>query len=335
MRRNIEAVSRDKKSPASLTSLRDKLEDSMYRFAKGGGSAAELQDVLLQAAEVERHAGKIRSGKLPPASQIRKIWEWEADDDSAEFRLALSLASIFGGDGNRGTLSIRENLEPVESDEYGRMKWSNAPRGAFVWSALKNPLLNMAAVLERRCMDSRRRDLKHPALDGKRLARVEDLIDFMEGRVDARRVGDLAFALSMMDMDGAARVLRPRNEGRRRPIRVPPAYAAMKLTLLPRGLQTDGDLVSIGEATHVRADAALIPLLRAGRVGDAYALASRRLKSSTRLNVKSAKPEIPDGAENGARLAAALLFPISATADSILADAALQSNKSLTDENEE
>ena len=312
--------------PASLNALRDSLENSMYRFAKGGGNAAGLQDVLLQAAEVERYAGKIRKDKLPPISQLQRIWEWEADDGSAEFRLALSLASIFG-DGD-GSLSIRENLEPVKvNSQNGRVEWSSEPGGAFVWSALRDPLLNMAAVLERRCMDSRRRDLAHPALNGRRWARIEDVIDFMEGRVDERRVGNLALALSMIEMGGAPRVLRTRNEGRRRPIRVPPAYAAMKLTLLPRDLQADGELVSIGEPTHARTDAALIPLLRAGRVRDAYNLASRRLRASTRLSVKSANPEIPDGAERGLRLAAALLFPISERADSILADAALLPNK--------
>lgn len=324
LRRNIEAASSDKNSPASLNALRDKLEDSMYRFAKGGGNAAGLQDILLQTAEVERYAGKIRNGKLPPISQLQRIWEREADDGSAEFRLALSLASIFG-DGD-GSLSIRENLEPVKVDPKTRKtEWSDAPRGAFVWSTLRNPLLNMAAVLERRCMDSRRRDFAHPALDGRRRARIEDVIDFMEGRVGARRVGDLALALSMIKMGAAPP--KPRNEGRRRPILVPPAYAAMKLTLLPRDLQTNGALVSIGEPTHIRTDAALIPLLRAGRVGDAYELAKRRLKASARLSVKSANPEIADGTKNGLRLAAALLFPISERADAILADAALRPNK--------
>ena len=335
-RRNIENAANGKNPPASIKTLRDRLEDSIYRFAKDNGSAARLQDILLRVAEVERYAGKRRDiENLPPISQLRKIWEREADDGSAEFRLALSLASIGEDD---GSFSIRENLEPVTVSR-GNAAWSNEPKGAFVWSELRDPLLNMAAVLERRCMDSRRQHLEYPALSGKRLARIEDVIDFMRGRVDARRVGNLALALAMIRMDGvkmagAPSILALQEEGRRRPIRVPPACAVMKLTLLPRDLRVDGELVSIGDPAHVRADAVLIPMLRAGRVREAYALASRRLKASTRLSVKSANPEIPDGTENGLRLAAALLFPISATADSILADAALRPNKKTPDEYE-
>ena len=161
------------------------------------------------------------------------------------------------------------------------------------------------------------------------------MVEFLHGRVDARRVGDLALALSMMYMGSARPVCRPRQtEGRRRPILVPPAYAAMKLTLLPRDIQVDGRLVSIEEPARIQSEAALIPLLRAGRIAEAYALASKRLKASTGLGVKTENPQVADGRENGLRLAAALLFPISKTADSTLADAALRPNKETADEEE-
>lgn len=153
------------------------------------------------------------------------------------------------------------------------------------------------------------------------------MIEFMSGGVDVRRVGDLALALSLMTMNGSQSVHRSPKKGRRRSILIPTAYAAMKLTILPRDLQVDGDLVSIEEPARVAAESGLIPLLRAGRVGEAYALASRRLKASTGLNVKSDSPQIADGRENGIRLAAALLFPVSEASDSILADAALRPNK--------
>ena len=330
-RRNVTGAG---KTSATMKSLGNRLEDAVYRLAKNGGGATATQDVLLRVAEVERYAGKRRDGEaMPPIYGLGREWEREADDGSAEFRLALSLASIVG---EKGWYSIRENLEPATVGERGNPQWTDVPKGAFVWNALKPPLLNMAAVLERRCVDSRRaQDVHNPALDGKRLASLEDVIEFLHGRVDERRVGDLALALSMTAMGGKPFVLRPqRKEGRRRPLRVPPAYAAMKLTLLPRDLQTDGRLVSIEDPTRVTSEAALIPLLRAGRVDEAYALASRRLKASTGLGVKSAKPQVADGQENGLRLAAALLFPISKDADSILADAALQPNKETDNEEE-
>ena len=327
------------KASAAMKSLGNRLEDAVYRFAKNGGGALALQEVLLRVAEVERYAGKLRDGdNMPPIYGLQRVWEREANDGSAEFRLALSLASIIG---KKGWYSIRENLEPVEVDKRGNPQWTADPKGAFVWNALKDPLLNMAAVLERRCMDSRRQEgVVHPALDGKRrLASLEDVVEFLHGRVDARRVGDLALALSMTAMGGEPFVLRPqREEGRRRSPLIPPAYAAMKLTLLPRDIQVGGrrgSLVSIEEPARIASEAALIPLLRAGRVEEAYALASRRLNASTGLGVKTENPQIADGRGNGLRLAAALLFPISEKADSILANAALRPNKETDGEEDE
>ena len=328
LRRNVGSAA---KASAAMKSLGNRLEDAVYRFAKNGGGALALQEVLLRVAEVERYAGKLRDGeKMPPISGLQRVWEREANDDSAEFRLALALASIVG---EKGWHAIRENLEPVKREDW-KLQWSKEPGGAFVWNDLKDPLLNMAAVLERRCMDSRREEnVHHPALNGRRLASLEDVVEFLHGRVDERRVGDLALALSMTAMGG--KPFRPRREeGRRRPTLVPPAYAAMKLTLLPRDLQVNGRLVSIEEPARVPPEPALIPLLRADRVSEAYALASRRLKASTGLGVKTENPQIADGRENGLRLAAALLFPISKKADSILADAALLPNKETADEEE-
>ena len=331
LRRNVGSAA---KASAAMKSLGNRLEDAVYQFAKNGGGAPALQEILLRVAEVERYAGKLRDGeKMPPISGLQRVWEREANDGSAEFRLALSLASIAG---EKGWHAIRENLEPVKMED-GKIQWSKEPGGAFVWNALNDPLLNMAAVLERRCVDSRRTEnVHHPALDGRRLASLEDVVEFLHGRLDERRVGDLALALSMMVTEDKPFVLRPqREEGQRRPPLVPPAYAAMKLTLLPRDLQVDGRLVSIEEPARVPPEPALVPLLRAGRIAEAYALASRRLKASTGLGVKTENPQIADGRENGLRLAAALLFPISPTADSILADAALRPNKETADEEEQ
>ena len=331
-RRNIGSVA---KTSAAMKSLGNRLEDAVYRFAKNGGGAPALQEVLLRVAEVERYAGKRRKEEMPPISKLQRVWEREANDGSSEFRLALSLASIVG---EKGWHSIRENLEPVEVDKRGNPQWTSEPKGAFVWNALNDPLLNIAAVLERRCVDSgRTEDVKHPALGGKRFARLEDVVEFLHGRLDERRVGDLALALSMTAMGCKPCVLRPRREDeRRRPPLVPPAYAAMKLTLLPRDIQVvNGRLVSIEEPARVPPEPALIPLLRADRVSEAYALASRRLEASTGLGVKTENPQIADGRGNGLRLAAALLFPISKKADSILADAALRPNNKETADEEE
>ena len=69
------------KASAAMKSLGNRLEDSIYRFAKNGGGAPALQDVLLRVAEVIRrqtqgrrqHAAHIRTPKSMGAGSERRI----------------------------------------------------------------------------------------------------------------------------------------------------------------------------------------------------------------------------------------------------------------------
>ena len=102
---------------------------------------------------------------------------------------------------------------------------------------------------------------------------------------------------------------------------LPAAYAVMKLTLLPGGFSCPPFGVP---DTDIWMEPAMIAMLRAGRVGDAYQAAVRRLRASGLPQTLSNTPGMADGSEQGRRLAAALLFPLGPAAYTALAELAFR-----------
>ena len=185
---------------------------------------------------------------------------------------------------------------------------------SFVWTS-GDPLFNLLAVLERRCLEARMRGLEDLPLASAYSARLVDIAAFLDGGVDVQRMADLVLPLSFV------RYRRP-VEGQSRdqtaPFNLAVAYAAMKLTLLP------GKFVcpEFGEDKEIRIEPQMLAMLRAGRVNDAYRVAFRRLMASG-LRPLSATPGIADRSEHGRRLAAALLFPLDLGAHKALAERVL------------
>ena len=176
----------------------------------------------------------------------------------------------------------------------------------------------MTAVLERRCLESRMAGLRHPPLDSSYSASLDDVVEFLNGGVDVRRMTELALPLSFV----RHRPLPvPEDRQLRTPVALPAAYAVMKLTLLPGGFSCPPFGVP---DTDIWMEPAMIAMLRAGRVGDAYQAAVRRLRASGLPQTLSNTPGMADGSEQGRRLAAALLFPLGPAAYTALAELAFR-----------
>ena len=299
-----------------LTSL---IDNSIIGFCHRG-QPWDLQNVLIEVGHAERWLSKssIRDN-VPPLNKLS--WEWlrHAKDNTPEFRLARSLASILQGtdeDGQMKVGAVRENFEPVTT--RGRAEWDDANR-SFVWTA-GDPLSNLAAVLTRRCLDGRRKSLNHPPLDSQYSPLLVDIVHFLNGNVDVQRVVDLALPLSFIPY----RRRRSDSESDwnsqpNAPFDLPTAYAAIKLTLLPGEFKCP----DFGIDCDIWPEPRILTLLHAGRVWEAYRVAFRRLKASG-LQPLSEDPGIGDGLNKGRLLAASLLIPLDKTANKALAKCALR-----------
>lgn len=233
---------------------------------------------------------------------MKPSWIVGADDGTLEVRIAAALASI-GATGEVGPL--RANLAPV------------APRKPWAWAEGGNQMAwtggslaaRMASVLRRRMLDAERFLCKANPLWSNLRVPPEDIAAFIEGRVDESLLEDLLFGFTWLRWDDPAGVREARAElgalwtSPIEPREIQRSYALLKLLFLPAPLPTGQP-----DGVQIHPEAAIVPLLCAGRVGDACRIARRRLYASGLTPVRADFTN----SEYGLRLAAAMLVPVRA-----------------------
>ncbi len=317
LRRNVSG----RNAPAGLGGALSQIEGAIFEFCRQG-RAEDLQSVLIAVGEAERWLSTSGLRKdndkgrgVRPLNRLSWDWIRFAGDSSPAFELAHAMASIhhLQKDGKTKVGPIRENMDPVDT-ERRTTTWKEDST-SYVWTA-GDPLDNMLAVLERRCLEGRMQDLGNAPLASGYSARLIDIVEFLNGDVDLQRITNLALPLSFIrywargEQDSVRRLSALAE--------LPMAFAAMKMTLLPEEFNCQ----EFGEKRAISMEPRMLSMLKAGRVEEAYGVAWRRLRASG-LQPLSKEPGIPDGLENGRRLAAALLFPLDNKAYCALAESAV------------
>ena len=296
-----------KKTPPRFVRVTKDIEEASFKLCNDG-SETSLREILLALGAAERELSNGQrfcdEKNLHPLGNLKSDWAIKVRESSDEFYIAQALASIVG---EKGEHSIRENLESVEY-KNGKFVWSGDSTSA-IWSA-GDLAENLSNVLQRRSIDARKNSLPHPPLQSKRLASLDSIAAFLNGETDDERLEEYLFALSLINWRGADVY-----EGRtsKSPGNLPRIYTLLKLLFLPKGELKRKNAANI----EIKHEPSIVPLLRAGRIEDALEIAERRLISSgiAPLTRDFYYPE-----NEGARLAAALLIPISQMAIEEIAD---------------
>jgi len=311
---NLRRATRDtKRTPPRFGRARVQIEEAIFNLC-ASGEAEHLRATLMALGEAEAeigHSPRFREEHgLRPLAGLSERWAWECDDRTPEFELAAALASITG-ESERG--AFRASLEPVEING-ANVSWTTDDAGA-VWgtNSLED---NLAAVLHRRSIDARAGGLSHPLVSGRRAASLFAVDRFLRCKTDDERIEELLRGLALISWRNAPSGMT--QAGASLPSELPRAYALLKLLFLPEGKLLRERQT---EPVNVKHEPSIIPLLRAGRVADALEIAQRRLRSSG-LMPFTHQFHFPD--EDGARLAASLLLPISERATSLLAETVLR-----------
>lgn len=317
----------DKNAPPRFGSALRRIDSAIFEFCKYGG-AALFQNILIALGTAERelaNADRFRDAKkLQPLSGLSATWIAAADDGSSEYALARSLAFVHDSEQKIGPL--RANLEPVDWKK-GCRAWAEKDR-AVVWSAA-DLATNLANVLQRRLMDGVRAGCERLPLASRHTVPLDAVASFIAGELDDERIEELIWGLMLVD---------PRRDSGQGTTRVPSAtdalspprdYALLKLLFLPRPLaadRRDGELrwrlANNGESVvTIRPEPRILPLLRAGRVGEACRIGAQRLRASGLPPMPGPLPtgvmrdddwsERETDQRRAQRLAAALLIPIS------------------------
>ena len=276
--------------------------------------------------------------ELKPPPLLSPAWIREADDGSAEFRVAAALASI----GLPAPLQARTNTAPPMAVHFAPIDaksffyrqglsvyraWSSDAAPASVVWGTGSLISNMISVLERRLVEAAVQGLDDKPFAGATYARLNDVAAFLSGQFDDVHCAALISGLVWT----RPAVLPGKRQGDAAElfIALPFAYAALKPVFVPDEALRRADMLA--EPARLPVPPGLIARLRAGggsldgrATDDAVRAALARARASGLSSPfdparSGGRGAAFSGGRIGAgvradRLAAALLIPVSDSA---------------------
>jgi len=300
---------RSNNAPNRLKLSERRLADALFTVAQHPDETSRWKSVLLALAEVEAVQVTGSGYRCGPVPKLRPEWVEAANDDTAEFRLALSFALQargFSRDTGMPLDPIRRHWLPLDRDK----PWKFATTGTSSQTRLQTApdvvmqgrlgIDDAVAMVERRLIEAAQRGERRLPLQAatRTAAHPADLAAIIAGAVHVDRT--LALGRALMALD---RELWPQQYislSRPQHAEWPDdAWLAIRLAMLPWPLP-DGRRIGV--------DPAVLRRLESGDAATAVELALRRLRAAgvhPTVRMASVSPET-------ARLwAAALAFPIS------------------------
>lgn len=288
----LRRAARDKDAAASLKRTVSQLENALFALTQPGSSRDAIQRCLILLGETQQVLGASRKGReaVPILPHLSDAWIAQADDGSAEFRIALALA---------GLQNIRAYLAPV-AREKAYWQWSPESRN-YVWGQ-GDLVRNLVRVVERRVMEAGRKDEEPFAAFNKQGAELGHIQGFLAGRTDDARIAALLLGLIWADLPEIA----PAPSAKMPAALLPSAYPILKSFFTPPALLTYLDRLPKG--TNLHGPDEIVRLLAGGQADKAVQLAWRWGRIAGFNWPKGPAPASPHIA--GPRLLAALAIPL-------------------------
>lgn len=291
---------RRKSAPSRLIFAERTLTDVVFAALTHDHSPERWQAILFAAADVEALQATGTAIEAGPIPALRSDWINAVADGTAEFRLALALASA------AATYYQNRPIDPI------RHHWLPLGRGARRFKTVdkrlvddprvvmsgRNPIRDLCAVVERRLIESRMEGARRCRLVAAPGcgARLDDLAQFLSGRTNIDKLTRWARAFMAIEWDqvGFEKISRTAcsNESPEE------GWLAVRLGCLPWPLSNDKD---------IPADPRTVRLLISGDAVRSIEIARSRLRSV------GIRPPLQAGVTDAAsarRWAAALAFPI-------------------------
>lgn len=312
----MEKIRHMKNKPSTIESNLRTLENAIFDFTAHGGSDRPefLQKILIAVGKLELAlsislAGKNDPSMPHPIPKLSNKWISQCYDDTPEFRLAASLASIRSGSNIN---AVRANIETVELQKNKKVSWATHNNSVI---PIKSPYEKyLSAILNRRMIDTIKSDGKYAPTDGSISAPLPDVMKFLYGSLDFKKIIDLFIPLSFIRYD--SEVDTPWKNQRKvweDSKAIPHVFAALKMVFLPHEYETK----------HIRLEPSILPLLYANRISDAFSVAQNRLLYSGFRPILYARDNASVNINIPSRiiqnLTAALLFPLEKKSEDILA----------------
>lgn len=315
------AKAKSDKAPASAGRALRLLEAAIFALCKERG-AGRVQDVLISLGQCEKAICKsskwAKESFLRPVPALSDRWLKEADDGSPEFRLAASLASIYGyysdRDGKPMVMPLRSQMEPVRTwltNGHLGVALDEDAVNDVVWSD-GDAISALNRIMSRRIMRAVQSGAGSYPDQAWINADLGDIADFIEDRIDIARMEGLLWVLILLDWPSVSKdaIMRRSFSDSVSPGAI---YSLLKLCLTGQKI-LDSEIPLVPEI-HRRAAS-----------GDSFAamrLAERRLRGS---GLSTASESFKISSKLMERTAAALLFPIGNHQVEILVNKVLRTN---------
>ena len=291
-----------KDAPASITRALTAIDRSILEMCRSDDPVS-VQEFLLAVADAETALARSRrfttEAAITPLQRLGSEWVSNADDQSLEFELAASLAS----------LDLRTKIAPVHT-VGNRTEW-RFDNSHVDWDALDLidgciALLDLALRPCRRD-DEAQRNQQRAQRNLWKTASLAAIEAFIDGRLDDARIRALVRALSLCHVD-ALPDAEP-SVG----IQPPVLFAMLGFGIRPAAMHLDAVLPR--GMTDEKRERALAPrnattILRRAASGDAVAASSAVTRTLRAIGLPSFVDEIYEPEIRTRRCAAAVLFPI-------------------------
>jgi CRISPR-associated protein Csx17 len=301
-RDKLRVVAQGKNCPSSIQRVYRQLEITIIDFASGKRG---LLDVLITLGNIEKVLSKSRNSlwdenfsryNIQPLYPLSSKWVIECNDNTPEFRLALSLASrqnITSRQLRQRLVYVRLGkwLPPIEEDRVTTWQQGSLRQNLLRW------LQRESIEEDRQLKDSEAKGENIKAKDRYTyFANLSDINQWIIGNIDEERVEEIArgLALTIIDRASTQEIVSPGTDSFDF---MPIAYGILKL-VHHRKINS--------KKIEIKKEPSILPLLAAGDSIRATQLAIRR------LIISGGNPLIinPIDEPRLERIAAALAFPI-------------------------
>jgi CRISPR-associated protein Csx17 len=291
-------------APGSVRRAARRLENAILAQTSSpqADNPDEVQELLIAIGQAERALASSKKWReeafLQPVPPLPRAWVKAADNGTAEFRLAATLASLQLWAKNN-FWPIRRHLEPVKV-HHGDNSWAGWDDSANneVVSSDTTLVDTLCAIMRRRLLLAQGSGAESWPEFAKLTAYPGDIADFIEAQTDDTRLMDLLWGLSLVDFsaDSKGNMIHPPSSQEKEDD--PPAfYAQLKLCFATQ----------LPDEKKVPVEPHIFNLAASGDGSRASAQALRRLHGS---NIPVEHIHIPLNGTTAKRAAAALLFPL-------------------------
>jgi CRISPR-associated protein Csx17 len=187
---SLRGFARKAEAPGRIVSLVHQLENRLFELTRSNNPKT-VQDILILLGQCQRAlsiSAKGREAVRRPVPLLSAAWLLNANDGSAEFRLACALAGLSAAD-----LPMRVHFAPVKAKEQA---WDEHSRLA-VWGEGSFEI-NMIGLLRIRLLAAERLQHKDKPFSFGFGADCSDIADFLRQATDDQRIGDLAQGLALL-----------------------------------------------------------------------------------------------------------------------------------------